>query len=504
MIDVDALPARVRDFLREILLERAHVLVLGLGKDWSLREVLGDAGWHELDIAQPGALLASLHDLFVGIEPDSDEELPFVELANGRSVHVHRLVADDGFFLILIDAEAAREAQRNPQQLANEAALAGHEKSKAIQSLKQIRSELEHQQARLEEANNLKNALIATMSHEFRTPLASAFGQLRELESRRSAGDAEIRALRRSLSHLFVLAENLLEYGRGEAGGGLLHPVPIDLHGLLDDCSSMFRPLAEAKGLAFHASLDAASSAPACFDEVKLRQILINLLANAVRYTRRGEIVLALRWDGERLHIEVRDTGIGIALEFRASVFRPFNRGAQTGSRGAGLGLSIVQRLIEQMRGRIELDSEIARGSCFRLELPGAALAAAPATRGDLQGRVFVVDDDPDITQLLEHALGGLGLEVQCFAEASSALDAALAQPPALLVVDMQMPGLSGGEMVFALRASGHRGAILVLSANATVEARDAALRVGADRYLTKPIDFAHLEASVRDLLARG
>ena len=506
MIDDAALPPLVRERLRALLLERSHALVLGFSPDWTLREVCGDAAFHGIDAAAPAAGIAALQDLFVGIDIGDDQEIPFVELANGRSAHVHLLADGDRFHLLLLDADEARATQRSQQQLANEAVLAGHAKSKAIDALRNIRNELERQRARLEEANALKNALIATMSHEFRTPLTSAFGHLRLLERQLPPGEsgAALQAVRRSLTYLFALAENLLEYGRGEAGGGLLDPVEIDLDALLADCEAMFRPLASAKGLAFRTRLDRDDAATPRFDEVKLRQIVINLLSNAVRYTHSGEVALALRWANARLHVEVSDTGIGIAPEFRARVFHPFNSGAQSGSRGAGLGLSIVRRLVEQMHGTLALESAPGTGTRFELDLPGAVAASAPTTSdaAPLRGQALVVEDDTDVSHLLEIALGGLGLEVRVVGEAAIAIETVLAAPPRLLVFDMHLPDLSGSEAVFRLRAQGHRGAILMLSANASADARDAALRAGADRYLTKPIDFARLEDTVRELLA--
>lgn len=509
MTVADEMPGAISDRLYDLLLERAHPLVLGFDAGWRLRDVCGDAAFHGIDAAAPAASVAALQDLFIGIDVDAVHEIPFVELANGRAVHVHLLPHADGFHLVLLDADEARTAQRNQQQLANEAVLAGHAKSKAIDALKGIRGELERQRARLEEANALKNALIATMSHEFRTPLTSAFGHLRLLEQRLPAdgtGIEELSAVRRSVTYLFALAENLLEYGRGEAGGSLLNPVEIDLRALRDDAEAMFRPLAAGKGLAFRSTLEADIGEKPCLDEVKLRQIVINLLSNAVRYTQRGEVALALHHANGELRIEVADTGIGIAPEFQSRVFQPFNAGAQAGSRGAGLGLSIVRRIVEQMHGTLALESTLGVGTRFTATLPCAAGATTSTghAAAKLSGTALVVDDDPDVASLLEAVLEDLGLRVRIVEEAAAGIEAALAEPPALALFDVQLPDLSGCEAVFRLRARGYHGAILVLSANATADARDAALRAGADRYLTKPIDFGQLETTARELLARA
>lgn len=488
-----AVPA-VDGYLHTVLVQRAHPLLLSFDADGRLRDVQGDAGFYGLDVAAPEQGLRELRDLFVGLPPDADQDIPFVELASGHSAHVHRIVDGPAFHLLLIDAEDARARERAQQQLGNEAALSGHEKTRAIGKLKEIRSELERQRADLEEANALKNALIATLSHEFRTPLTSIFGYL-DLIERRLGEDIDpapsLHAIRRSATHLLALAENLLEYGRGEGTPALLNPVAVDLVALLQDLDTMFRPLAADKGLAFRADLAREDPAPAWLDELRLRQVAINLLSNAVRYTAHGGVTLDVGWRDGVLRMDIGDSGIGIPPAYRESVFTPFNRGGPAGRKGAGLGLSIVRRLVGQMHGTLELESAAEQGSCFRIRLPALPQrAAADATARAAHGRsVLVVDDDPDVAHLLEALLGDLGFRVRAADTAEAAVEAALRQPPDVLLIDVELPDLPGNAAVFRLRSRGYRGSIVSLSANSTADAHDAALRAGADYYLTKPLN---------------
>lgn len=493
-----ALPQAVEGYLRDTLMRRAHPLLLSFDENWRLRDVHGDAAFYGLDAADAESGLRELQDLFIGLPLDDHQDLPFVEFSNGRSAHVHLIADAPGFHVMLLDADEERERQRTQQQLGHDAVLAGHEKSKAIGRLTQIRNELERQRASLEEANALKNALIATLSHEFRTPLTSIFGYLHLLERRHGGGDnaaQALQAVRRNATYLFTLAENLLEYGRGESGATLLSPVEVDLALLARDLDAMFRPLAEDKGIDFRVDLVVEETAPPVFDEVKLRQIVVNLLSNAVRYTARGGISCDLAWRAGRLRVDVADSGIGISVEFRDSVFKPFNRGGQSGSKGAGLGLSIVRRLIEQMHGELQLESELGRGTRFRVELPPLqrSRTSAATARADAPFRpgasALVVDDDPDIAQLLEVLLVDLGFRVRLAEDAAGAIAEATRQPPDVLLIDVEMPGLSGNAAVFQLRSHGYRGRIVTLSATSTGEARDASLRAGADYYLTKPLN---------------
>src|SRR5689334_13275503 len=430
-LDFAGVPARVENYLRELFWDRVHPLLLCFDADWHLCDVHGDPAHYGIDSNNPSIGVQTLRDLFIGLPLHEPQDVPFVELANGRSAHLHLVPDGDRFHVLLLDAETERERRRVQQQVGHEEALASQAKSKAIGQLKQIRSELERQHARLEEAHALKNALIATLSHEFRTPLTSIFGYL-QLADRRASDDAlreALHAVRRNATYLFTLAENLLEYGRSDGGAPLLNPTPVDLEALAADLDAMFRPLAEEKGLDFRVDLTIDDAAQPVFDEIRLRQILVNLLSNAVRYTRHGEIAAEIVWRGEALSAVVSDTGIGIAAAHRDSVFTPFNRGGHAGSKGAGLGLSIVRRMVEQMRGTLAFDSEVGRGSAFRVTLPRARERNAShaddsiAPRFWLQGRsILVADDDTDVAHLLEALLGDLGFRVRVVGDAQSAV----------------------------------------------------------------------------------
>jgi|KBSMisStandDraft_5_1062788.scaffolds.fasta_scaffold20584_2 signal transduction histidine kinase/ActR/RegA family two-component response regulator len=504
--DFPSVPPRVETYLRGVFWQRVRALLLTFDGGWHLRDMRGDAAYYGLEGADAGKSVQALCDLFVGMPLHEPQDVPFVEMVNGLSAHVHLIPDDNAFHVLLLDAAVERERQRVQQQLGNEEALASQAKSKAIGQLKQIRSELERQHARLEEAHALKNALIATLSHEFRTPLTSIFGYL-QLIDRRAGDEPQMRealhALRRNATYLFTLAENLLEYGRGETAVPLLNPTPVDIEALVSDLDAMFRPLAEEKGLDFRVTLKLEDAAQPVFDEIRLRQILVNLLSNAVRYTRRGEITAEVVWRAQTLAVDITDTGIGIAAAHRDTVFVPFNRGGHAGSKGAGLGLSIVKRMIEHMHGTLAFESEVGRGSSFRVALPRAKERAAAhaddaiAPRFWLQGRsILVADDDPDVAHLLEGLLGDLGFRVRVVNDAQSAVLEAMAGRPDVLLIDVELSGLSGNAAVYKLRSRGYKGRIVTLSATATTEAREAALRAGADHYLTKPLNveqFVHV-----------
>ena len=493
----------------QFLFERAQPLLLEFDENWQLVNLHGDASRFGFDVENEDAVAHQLSDLFIGMSLDATIDLPFVHMPNGRSAHVHLLGGTaPGFQVLLLDAQSEHDRQQAQQQVGNEAALVSGQKTRAITQLRQIRTELERQRARLAEANALKNALIATLSHDFRTPLTSIFGYLHLLEEQVGNSDSTrhaLRALRRNSNYLFTLAENLLEYARADTGSSLLAPVSVDLAHLVEDLDGMFRPMATDQGLSFEIGLEQCEEQLPVLDELRLRQILVNLIANAVRYTNKGGVHASLRWQDDALSIEVRDTGIGIADELHEQIFVAFNRVGQAAASGAGLGLSIVKRLVSQMHGTIALESKLGEGSCFRIVLPNLAsvvnaeqvTSSAPATvEGSHIRTVLVVDDDPDISYLLDALLTSLGFRVRVVGDATAAVESALADPPDVLLVDVELPGLSGNTAVFRLRAKGYRGHVVTLSATSTEEARQAALNAGADQYLTKPINI--------ELLARA
>ncbi len=503
-------PEAVDRHLRDVLIDRAHPLVLSIDGEWNLLAAKGDCAYWGFVADQREEALQTVRDLFLGIDLSVEQGFQFVELPQGQAAHLHLVPDGAQMHVVLLDARGDSERQRAGQQLGNEAELAGIEKNRAINRLKQIRSELECQRERLEEANALKNAFMATLSHEFRTPLTSIFGYLHLLE-RRLAHDAStqhsLRAIRRGATHLLGLSENLLEYGRGESGRSRLNPIRVEPEQLAEDLRVMFNPLAREEGLGL--TIEAESvPVPLIHDEVRVRQIMINLISNAIRYTPRGSVQASLRWDGEILALRVIDSGIGIAPELRSQIFKPFNAGGQQGSKGAGLGLSIVKRLVDQMHGTLRLESVPGEGTRFEVDLPplGSTQASTdPIARqtGDpeswsIGGTALVVDDDEDIRELVRTLLRDLGFQVHTASDASEGFEAALRLCPDVAIVDVQMPGLSGNAAVYRLRAQGYKGRIISLSADDSLDAREAALSAGSDSYLTKPINIERFVRAVR------
>jgi len=371
-------------------------------------------------------------------------------------------------------------------------------------------------------ATTAKSRFLAHMSHEIRTPLNAilGFAQLLQYDPELTPGQRpRVEIINRSGEHLLALLNDILELSKIEAGGIALAPAAFDLHGLLDDLAMMFRIRAESRNLTLHA--DGVEQAPRYLvaDEQKLRQVLINLLGNAVKYTREGGIWLRVAVEPAgavlRLVIRVEDSGPGIAADEMDRLFVSFEQadaGRRSGA-GTGLGLAISRQLAQLMGGDVTVASEVGKGSIFTLDVPvmaGVAPAAADAdarhvlriVAGQPACRVLVAEDDGSSRLLIVQMLGAAGFEVAEAANGREAVAAFAAVQPGLILMDDGMPVMGGNEAIRLIRQSpgGRAVKILMLTANASGEARLRSTAAGADDFMAKPFRMAVLFEKIRDL----
>ncbi|MCF4130043.1 ATP-binding protein [Methylobacterium sp. SyP6R] len=413
-------------------------------------------------------------------------------------------------WLFVLAQESRRVAQEESarQTALHRAEIAAHKITDA---------KLQKAKEAAEAANLAKSRYVTGLSHELRTPLNAVLGYAQLLESdpaippQRQAG---LRVIRRSAEHLSGLIDGLLDISRMEAGRLQLHRDVVRLPEFLDQIVDMCRPQAEAAGLAFRFSRPKALPALVATDEKRLRQILLNLISNAIKFTAKGEVGLTLTYRSQIAEFAVTDTGTGIPEADRQRIFEPFVRGslpAATATPGTGLGLTIAHLLAQVMGGEIAVASDLGRGSTFRLRLMLSALpeparaapAEAPVTGYAGRRRtIFVVDDDPAHRELMREILGPLGFTLLSAADGPTCLDLAAECRPDLFLLDIAMPGMSGWELARALRAAGHGPArIAMLSANAheisPVRGEDAP----HDAMIAKPFDLRDLLARIQALL---
>ncbi|HXI71210.1 MAG TPA: CHASE domain-containing protein [Verrucomicrobiae bacterium] len=359
-------------------------------------------------------------------------------------------------------------------------------------------------EAAAEAANQAKSDFLANMSHEIRTPLNAILGYSQILQrDRQLSGEQRdaIGGISASGQHLLGLINEILDLSKIEAGRMELNPVDFDLAALGQGLTATFQPLCAGKRIDFRVVFDGGGKKFVTGDEGKLRQVLINLLGNAVKFTNVGEVFFRCKnLAGDVWSFEVIDTGLGIPESERANIFKPFHQGANSQHQGGtGLGLAIAQRQVELLGGKLELQSERGIGSrfIFQISLPPAAAESLPLVPlmpqrlkpGQLI-RALVVDDRPDNRDILGRMLTSVGCEVAFATDGAEALRVARETPPQIVFLDLLLPDMSGSAVALALlsKLDGAALKIVAHTASALARYRDEARQAGCVDFIAKPI----------------
>lgn len=367
-----------------------------------------------------------------------------------------------------------------------------------ITQFKEQQRALEVATERAEAANRAKSAFLANLTHEIRTPMNGVVGMAELLSDTELTEEQHlyVGTIRRSGEALLVIINDVLDFSKIEADKLTLHPEPFDLERCIHEIVILLQPAARDKGLAVLVDYDLFMPTRLVGDPGRMRQVLTNLVGNAVKFTDAGHVLVRVTGfqDGEgaaAVHVTVEDTGIGIAAEKVDHIFGEFNQIEQGRDRrfeGTGLGLSITKRLIGLMGGEIWVHSERGKGACFgfRVTLPIAAPAVGAPELPPMLRTALVVDDLDVNREILVRQLSALGLELRAAASAEAAL-ALLDPPPDLVLADHRMPGLDGLAFARRLRELGHDMPVLLLSSEAGVDEAEMA-QAGLQGVLQKPV----------------
>ncbi|ADZ68846.1 ATP-binding protein [Polymorphum gilvum] len=379
---------------------------------------------------------------------------------------------------------------------------------KEIEAHRRTDAALQKAKEAAEAANLAKSRYVVGLSHELRTPLNAVLGYAQVLERDEAIPrerKASINVIRRSAEHLSGLIDGLLDISRIEAGRLQVYSNEINIHDFLDQIVAMFRLQAQAKGLGF--SFARADNLPAVVrtDEKRLRQILVNLLSNALKFTDTGAIGLEVGYRSQVATFRVTDTGRGIAPVDLPRIFEAFGRGEEDRLKktpGLGLGLTITKLLAETLGGAIRVDSAPGCGSTFEVRLmlaavadpkPAAALERRPTGYAGPRRTVLVVDDNLDHRELMTEILAPLGFVVLTAEDGPRCLALVAEVVPDLFLVDISMPGMTGWELVARLRAVGHAAPVIMLSANIGDGASRPTGEALHNDTLAKPFDLRQL-----------
>jgi len=394
------------------------------------------------------------------------------------------------------------------------------------EELRAVNAQLAAAKDRAEAASRAKTAFLANMSHEIRTPMTAILGYSDLLlEPNRTLSDRQdcLQVIRRNARHLLDLINDILDISKIEADKMTLERIPSDLPQAIAEAVSLIRPRAVQKELNFRVDFEGAIPRQILTDPLRLKQILMNVLGNAIKFTQKGEVRLRV-WcdrqpDANRVWFEMSDTGVGMTADQVGRLFQPFTQADESMTRrfgGTGLGLCISQRLARLLGGDITAASTPLVGSTFRLSIDAGPLHGTEMLEGlteavlsvpvagpveseiRISGKILLAEDGPDNQALISMHLRTAGAEVVIADNGRAAVSLARQQKFDLILMDMQMPELDGYGATSELRRRGFTLPIVALTAHAMSGDRERCIQSGCTDYLTKPIDKDQLLRVVR------
>lgn len=486
---------KIAENLYALTARKMKPLIVAIDDDNSFVSHYGELSDYKLPQFEKGQSCVEELPFLVGLEDETYVTLPIVNFNDDNVSSVNIIRINSNRYVILLEAVDEHQREQQVTQSSNETKL-----------LYQKLQQLTHQ---LEIANQTKSRFISGMSHEFRTPISSILGYSNLLARNNSLNVDEVqqaRAIERNAQYLLSLIDNVLEHAQLEADKLTVSIAPFLLNDLIVNIGLMFGSDEQSDGLTFN--LETSESLPEVIysDQIRLQQILINIIGNAFKYTEEGFVTVNFDWLDEELVVKVTDSGPGIPIEYQANIFQAYSRYNSGSKKGAGLGLNISAQLAEKLQGKLELKSQLGKGSVFTLMLK-AKVGSSDSIIKDIDisknqaKKVLVVEDDEDLVEILKIYLDEYGYKTIIADSGEVALQKCETEAIDLVLLDMQLPKLSGVEVVRNLRSSQFKTPIIGMTASSNNEDKVKALEAGCDEFLSKPIQHTSLLSAINNIL---
>ncbi|MFC7002814.1 ATP-binding protein [Pseudobowmanella zhangzhouensis] len=416
--------------------------------------------------------------------------------------------------LLLVQAYIHFRHRINQAEIERQRLFVSQLESQVAEKTEAIREE----SRKLALANRVKSEFLANMSHEIRTPLTSVIGHAEAIihgDVEESSIKQEVARIHNHSRHLLALLNDILDVTRIEQNKLELEPHEQDIQALLTDVRDMFTSQAEAKGLTFRMISQLPVKLVAHVDGLRLKQVLINLCSNALKFTQQGSVDVIVSLQDNRLLFNVVDTGIGMTEEHQKRIFETFSQGDSSINRrfgGSGLGLALSRQLVNLMDGELRVTSAPNKGSIFTFSIPltlvehASELPSISPSQAlpELSGCVLLAEDHPDNRRLIERLLKRLGLRVLAAQNGFEAIELYVNHQPDVVLLDIQMPQKDGLQTFRELRELGCIKPIVAITANAMVSDIKHYRAIGFNGYLRKPIEREQMVALMLELFSSG
>ena len=492
-----AIPANVIKYVRSIWMSEMILAYLHLDEQSCLVNLggyLSHYGLNQLIIGQPAVEQISFLE---GVLPVTHTEvLEFVHLEGGSIAHIHIIPSAQGTWVLFFDATIEYQGQQQMQQQINELSLLTYQQIHMMQELEVARQRLAEEKLKLEEISELKNRFITVLYEKLRTPLAYLGGYNKLLNEAQQVNAHEttyLASVKNDTNQLLNLVNKILSRIKQEANQIEAHPTNCEVKQVVNDVYSLFSSVAQQKGLTFEIHWQTPIPTKLILDEIKLRQILINLITHAFSLTEKGFVRMTLGWQTETLEFTITGKGTLTPSETQHRIFMPFYHEEV----GFNIGLTMSHHLVALMEGELKLHFSPKKG----IKLSGFIKAPTPQLCQNIHlshhAKILVADDNKIIHELIRVYLQEGGYRVVSAKNGEEAVHLALETQPDLVLMDMHMPIMDGYRAVQKLRSLQFSKPIIAISASTLISDQNAALEAGCNQYLTKPVYMKNLLETV-------